>query len=113
MTIIGLMKAGKNARQIQTLLKLLKVSKRFVYRVFGLYNDIGDIFNQSRSGQPHTAHTKKVGKAVHARIIRNPMCRQKTIAKEMNIAPRTLSHILKDDLALRVFKRCTGQLLTP
>ncbi len=33
--------------------------------------------------------------------------------KEMNIAPRTLSRILKDDLGLHGFKRRTDQLLTP
>ncbi len=112
-TIIGLLKASKNAKQIHMLLKLLKVSECFVYRVPALYNNTGDIVDQSRSWRPHTAHTKKVVEAVRACINQNPACRQKIIAKEMNIAPRTLSHILKDDLSLRAFKRRTGQLLTP
>ncbi len=112
-TIIGLIKAGKNAKQIHTLLKLLKVSEHLVYRVLALYNDTGDIVEQPRSGWPHTVCTKKVVKAVRARIDRNPVRRQETIRIEMNIAPRTLSHVLKDYLGLCAFKRCTGQLLTP
>ncbi len=31
------------------------------------------------------------------------------LAKEMNVAPRTLSRILTYDLGLHAFKRCTGQ----
>ncbi len=89
-TIIGLMKAGKNAKQIQTLLKLLtKVSEHFVYRVLAL----GDIVNQPRSGLLRTAHTKNVVETVHACINQNPERLQETIAKVMNVAPRMLSHI--------------------
>ncbi len=89
------MKAGKNAKQIHTLLKPLKVSECFVCCVLALYNDTGDIVNQPRSGQPCTARTKNIMEAVYARINQNPGHRQKTIAEEMNIAPRTLSHLLK------------------
>ncbi len=94
-TIIGLMKVGKNAKQIHTLLKPLKVSKHFVYRVLALYNDTGNIVDRLRSGHPCTARTKKVAGTVLARINQNPVHRQKT-AKKMNIAPRMLSRILKD-----------------
>ncbi len=92
-TIIGLMKAGKNAKQIHTLLKPLKVNKCFVYHVLVLYNNTGDIVDQLRSRWLCTASKKKVVEAVCAGINRNPVRRQKTIAKEMNIAPRTLSRI--------------------
>ncbi len=97
MMIIGLMKAGKNAKQIHTLLKPLKLSECFVYRVLALYNDTGDIVDWSKSGWPRTTRTKKVAEAVRARINQNPVRWQKTIANGMNIAPRTLSRLLKDD----------------
>ncbi len=68
----GLDKAGKNAKQIHTLLKPLKVSEHFVYRVLALYNDTGDIVDWLRSSQPRTVGTKKVVEAVRARINQNP-----------------------------------------
>ncbi len=49
---IRLMKTGKNGKQIHTLLKLLKVSKRFIYRILALYNDTGDLVDWLRSGWP-------------------------------------------------------------
>ncbi len=84
----------------------------FVYHVLTLYNNTGDIVDWLRSEQPRTACTEKVVEAVRARINQSSVHQQKTIAKEMNIAPRTLSYILKDDLGLLAFKRRTGQLLT-
>ncbi len=92
-TIIGLMKTGKTAKQIPRLLKPLKVSECFVYRVLALYNDTGDIVDRPRSGWPRTARTKKVVAAKYARINRNPVRRWKTITKEMNIASKTLSRL--------------------
>ncbi len=77
MMIIGLMKAGKNVKQICMLLKLLKVNEHFVYRVLTLFNDTGDIVDWLRSGWPRTA----------LRWWKSYVHRQKTIAKEMNIAP--------------------------
>ncbi len=77
------MKARKNAKQIHTLLKPLKVSECFVYRVIALYNDTGDVVGWPRSERPHTAHTKKVVEAVCTRINQNPGCRKKTIAKKL------------------------------
>ncbi len=50
--------------------------------------------------------------ALRTHINQNSVSWQKTIAKEMNIAPRTLSCVLQDDLGLRAFKRRKGQLLT-
>ncbi len=104
--IIGLMKAGKNTKQIHTLLKPLKVNECFVYRVLILYNNTGDTVDQLRSGCHHTAHTKKVVvEAVRAHINQNPVHQQEPIAKEINIAHRTLSHVFKDGLGLHAFKR--------
>ncbi len=98
MKIIGLMKSGRNVKQIHMQLKPLKESECFVYRVLALYNYSGDIAHCQRSGQPRTALTKMVVEAVRACINQNPRRRQKTIAKKMNIALRTLSHISKEDL---------------
>ncbi len=75
------MKAGKNAKQIHTLLKALNVSELFVYYVLALYNDTGNIADWPKSRRPRTAHTKKVVEAVRACINQNPVRRQKTITK--------------------------------
>jgi len=43
-------------------------------------------------------------------VNRKPL--QKIVAGEMKISPRTISRILKGDLGMTAYKRCTGHLLT-
>ncbi len=69
------MKAGKNAKQIHTLLKPLKVNKCFVYHVLALYDDTGDFVKSAEKWAACTVRTKKVVEAVHARINQNPVYR--------------------------------------
>ncbi len=45
-------------------------------------------------------------------MMRNPIRKQKIMAREMQIAPRMMSCILHDDLGLRAYKNYTRHLLT-
>ena len=47
--------------------------------------------------------------SVRLRINRNPVRKQKIMAREVDIAPRTMSHIIQQDWGLGAFKRQTGE----
>lgn len=111
-TIIGLLKAGHKVSKIYSLLKPLQINERFVYRTVQRFKETGDVVDRQRAGRPRSARTKNVVKAIRSRIDRCPLRKQKIIAREMNIAPRTVSRIIRDDLHLRAYKRSTGHLLT-
>ena len=50
-------------------------------------------------------------KTVRERIRRNPVQKQKILSREMKIAFRTMSRILKDDLGFAAHKKRTGHFL--
>lgn len=110
--IIGLFKSGKSAAQIFALLRPLKMSERFVYRTIKRYSDTGDVVDRFRSGRPRSVRTKKAIEAVRSRINRNPLRKQKIVAREMKINARSVSRIIRDDLGMHAYKRSTSHLLT-
>lgn len=83
-----------------------------MYRTVKLFEDTGDVNDRKRSGRPRAVRTPQVINAVRSRIARKPVRKQKIMAQEMSIAPRTMSRIIKQDLGLGAFKRQTGQRLT-
>jgi len=56
-------------------------------------------------------HTPQVTNAVRLRINRNPVRKQNIMAWEMDIASRTMSHIMKQDLGLSNDKQDNALLL--
>ena len=107
--VIALHKVGMEPNAIFKTLHTLGISKMFVYRAINRCNETSSVCDRKRSGRPRSVRTKKVVKAVRERIRRNPVRKQKILSREMKIAPRTMSRILKDDLA---HKRRTGHFLT-
>lgn len=112
-TIVGLHKVGKTAKQIYTLLHTLKINEWFVYCTLERFRLTGDVVDRAREGRPRTVRTKKVMEAVRSRVNQNPCRKQKILAKQMKISRRTLARIINEDLGLRALKKHTGQLLTP
>lgn len=110
--VIALYKCGIERGRIFDLLKLLKIKRDFVYRTVKLFVDTGGVYDRKKSGRPRTVRTPEAIGAVRSRINRKPVRKQKIMAREMNIAPRTMSRIIKQDLGLGAFKRQTGQRLT-
>lgn len=64
-----------------------------------------------RSGRPREKRTSASVKAVAENIRRNPLRKQK-LAREMKIASRTMSRIIKVNLKLGAYRQITGQKLT-
>lgn len=110
--VIALHKCNKSATEIFNLLKPLKISKKFIYRTVKRYNEISSVEDRARSGRPRETRTPEVIKAVRERIRRNPLRKQKIMAREMKVPPRTMSRIIKQDLGLGAYRRTTGQRLT-
>lgn len=110
--VIALYKCKKSAKEIFNLLKPLKITRKFVYRCINRFNEVCSVDDKPRSGRPRVVRTKRAINAVKERIRRNPLRKQKIMAREMHIPPRTISRILKEDLKLGAFRRSTGQRLT-
>lgn len=112
-TVVGLHKAGHDKSTIFKLLKPLGITKMFVYRTIKRFDEHKTIDDLPRSGRPRTVRTPRKVKAVEARIRRNPLRKQKIMVKEMEISPRSMSRLIRDDLGMRAYRRSTGHLLTP
>jgi len=57
--------------------------------------------------------TKAAIKTVREPIRRNPLRKQKSLSRELNVSPRSMSRIIRDDLQMRAYRRSMGHLLTP
>lgn len=79
-----------------------------MYRTVKLFANTGNVNDRKRSGWPSTARIPQIINAVRSRINRNPVRKQKIMATEMGIAPRTISCIIKQELGLGAFKRKTA-----
>ncbi|UYV82769.1 WNT5B [Cordylochernes scorpioides] len=106
-------KVGQSPSSIFKLLQNLNITRQFVYRTIERFNKAGTIDDLERSGRPRVQRTEAAIKAIRERIRRNPRRKQKILAKQINLAPRTVSRIINEDLGLRAFKRRTGHLITP
>ena len=72
--------------------------------VLSFLNTVSD---RIRFGRPRVVRTLQIIKVVRSRINRNPV-RKKIMTREMDIVPRTMSRIIKQDL-LGTFNQQTGQ----
>jgi len=75
--------------QIFSLLKPLGISSKFVCRTAKRYTDTGDVVDCLRSGRPRTVRGKTIIEAMRSRIQKNPLRKQKVIARDLNISLRT------------------------
>ena len=73
-----------------------------MYWAVDRYNGTSSVYDRKRSGRPRSVRTKKAIKAIWERIRRNPVRKQKILSREMTIAPRNMSRILKDNLNNRI-----------
>lgn len=112
-SVLALFQCRKTPTEIFKILKPLGFSRRFVYRTIDRYKETGGTQDRPRTGRPRSVRTTAKIKAVRARIARNPLRKQKILAREMNTSARTMSRIIGEDLGLRAYRRATGHLLTP
>ncbi len=106
-----LLRAGYSPAKIHTLVGPLKVGKCHVNYVKKLFEETGNICDRRRASWPCSVRIKNVVNTVHTRITRNPRRKQRILSQELNLAPRIVSHVLREDLGLQVYRRYTGHLL--
>jgi len=86
------------------LLKPLKISRNFVYRAIKRYKEFWGVEDRTRSGLSRSVRTK-------AAI--NPLRKHKSLSRELNISPRSMSRVIRDDLHMRTYRQSKGHFLTP
>lgn len=86
--VIALHKCDKSVTEIYNLLKKLKINKTFIYRTIERYNETFSVSDRKKSGRPRTVRTPKIIKAVKERIRRNPLRKQKILARGLKISKK-------------------------
>lgn len=110
--VIGLKQCGMERGDIFRMLQPLGVTRIFLYRTVKLFEDTGGIIDRPKSGRPRVVRAPAAIRNVKERIERNPLRKQKILAREMKISPISIQSIIKHDLGLRAYKRHTGHQLT-
>ncbi len=110
--IVALHRCGMPPTEIMKTLTPLVINERLVFCMLSKYKEANDVSDCPRSGWPHIAQTREVVRTACARVMRNPLQKQIILTREMQIALRTMSHTLHDDLGLRAYKCYTRHLLT-
>jgi hypothetical protein len=104
--LIALHKCGIESAHIFESLKPLNILH------VKLFLDMGGVSDCKISGWPCVVCTPQVINAVRSRINQNPVCiKKKIMAQEMDIASRTMSRIIKQDLGLSNDKQNNALLL--
>lgn len=112
-SVIGLHLAGKKKSVIESELKNLNVSRKFIYRTIKRYEETGTTNKRSNGGPKKTATSPAMIRRVRARIRRNPRRSAKKMAKDLDISDRSLRRILKNDLRVKPYKIQKCHELTP
>ncbi len=110
--VVALYECGQTTKQIQKMLKRLLVNKRFIFQTLQRYREIDDVVDRLRKGRPRTVRTPNVIHAIHERVRRNPIRKQKRLSAKMNVSRHSISRILCDDLHLGAYHRCVSHILT-
>ncbi len=90
----------------------LGINKRLVFRTLSRYKETNGVPDRPEIGLASCSPNKRsCPLCARARLMWNPLWKQKIMAREMQIAPRTMSRILPNDLGLRAYKCYTRHLL--
>ena len=57
--------------------------------------------------------SKAAIKSARERIRRNPLRKQKSLSRRLNISPRSMSRLIRDDLHIKAYRRSKRHLFTP
>jgi len=88
--VIALHKYGKSDSQIFKLLKPLKISRNFVYRLIKRFKRFWDVEDRAQSGRLKRVRAEAAIKTVRDRIRRNPLWKQKIVSRELNISTQSI-----------------------
>jgi len=106
--VIARHKCGKSDSQIFELLKPLKISRKFVCREVRRYKELWGVEDGAWSGRPRCVRNKAAIETVRERIRRNPLRKQNSLSREMDILPRSMSRLSRDGLHTRAYRRSKG-----
>ena len=106
--VIARHKCGKSGSQIFELLKPLKISRKYACRAIRRYKELWGVEERARSGRPRCVRNKAAFKTVLERIRRNPLRKQNSLSRELNISPRSTSRLSRDDPHARAYRRSKG-----
>jgi len=85
LAVTVLHKCGKSDSQIFELLKPLKISQNFAYRAIKRCKELWCVEDRARSESPRCVRTKVAIKTVRERIRWNPLRKQNSLVRELNI----------------------------
>jgi len=91
----------------------LKISRNFVYRAIKRYKELWGVEDKAWPGRPRYVRIKEAIKTVREWIRRNLLWKQKSLSRELNLLPRSKSHLIRDNLHMRAYWRSKGHFLTP
>ena len=94
--IVNLHSAGKSNAVIS---KSLCVARSTVKR----FNEWGDFCNHQRSGRPHSQQHASMIEAIQERILRNPRWTIRKTVKDTEMSPRTMGHLIHEELRMSSF----------
>jgi hypothetical protein len=87
--VIALHNCGKSYSQIFKPLKPLKILQMFIYRAIKYYKEFWKVEDKSRSGHQKSVRAEGAIKSVQERIRRNPLWKQKTMSRKLNISTQS------------------------
>lgn len=112
-SIIDLHLAGKTKTEIFRKLKKLDVNKLLIHRTIKRYEETGSIATRiGVGGAKRTVTTPEVIEMVRKLIEENPNFSSRQLSIELNISPRSIQRILRNDLGLKAQKIQETKTLT-
>lgn len=105
---MGLAKAGKKQADIAA---TMKVSRKTVWRIIKRFNETNTTNARPRSGRPRTVNTPALRAKIRSRIRYNNQRSMNKMAKELNVNPRTVRLIVRNELGLFPYKLLKAQTL--
>jgi len=94
-------------------LKPLKISQNYVYWAIKRYKELWGVEDRPLSGDLRCVRTKATIQTVREQIRQNPLQKQNSLSQELNISPRSMSHLIRYNLHTRAYWWSKGLVLTP
>ena len=102
--------AGKSQKIIS---ETTGYSVNTVYRTIRRFRETGGVKNRSKSGRPATVNTPALRKTIRDRIRSNAQRSMRQMAKQLNVSPKTVNNIVKNNLGFKPYKMQKIHAISP